>query len=281
MAQIKLQYLPKKKPISINHTAARGADYKNVTIHMHGHEELLFIKGKSLCERANNGTRFQVQAPALLLNHAGTYHELLSVEYDTYKSDVLFFQYEFIKDVLLKFEDTKKLFEGDCVLVPLTQAEAKVVEQYYDLIEKESTNLYVMEGLLIALLNKMCHMKQSDNAKCFVSHNNYVFDIIKEITQSPEENYSLEQWAFKYNISRSKLKSDFLTVTGSTPKSFSFEVKLHKAASLLRDKNSNVSEVAFLCGFSSVSHFISSFRKFFGITPKHYQSEQQRLKSEK
>ena len=46
--------------------------------------------------------------------------------------------------------------------------------------------------------------------------------------------------------------------------------RMKQAARLLADNNVNVSEVAYRIGFSSHSYFSSSFREFFGLSPKAF-----------
>lgn len=48
--------------------------------------------------------------------------------------------------------------------------------------------------------------------------------------------------------------------------------KLNRAAQLLEDGRYNISEVADIAGFSTLSHFSVSFKKQFGVTPSEYQS---------
>lgn len=45
---------------------------------------------------------------------------------------------------------------------------------------------------------------------------------------------------------------------------------MKQAARLLADNKVNVSEVAYRIGFSSHSYFSSSFREFFGLSPKEF-----------
>jgi len=45
------------------------------------------------------------------------------------------------------------------------------------------------------------------------------------------------------------------------------EAKMSAAAILLRDNNRNISEIAYMLGFSSPEHFSTSFRKYYGISP--------------
>ena len=46
--------------------------------------------------------------------------------------------------------------------------------------------------------------------------------------------------------------------------------RMKQAARLLADNKVNVSEVAYRIGFSSHSYFSSSFREFFGLSPKEF-----------
>ncbi|MDR1202104.1 MAG: helix-turn-helix domain-containing protein [Tannerellaceae bacterium] len=48
------------------------------------------------------------------------------------------------------------------------------------------------------------------------------------------------------------------------------DVIIHKAAKLLRIGKYNVSEVAMMTDFDTVSHFSVSFKKQFGINPSEY-----------
>ena len=56
-------------------------------------------------------------------------------------------------------------------------------------------------------------------------------------------------------------------------KSYQLRLKkaLKKAKKLLIKKELNVTEICYECDFNSLSWFIKSFKKEFGITPKQYQ----------
>lgn len=274
MEHIELSYLPKQSPVSYLE-AHRCKDYNSLKVHMHGHEELLFITSHSLCEVSNNGNRFQVRAPALLLNHSGTYHEVISVsnQGDMYDSRILFFEYSALREIISAFSPAKRLFEGDCCVVTLTDEAAADVHKFYDIIKDEIPLYDSAVCILAALLNKMAYLSKKLPYQSFTSYKNYVFDIIRSISDNPQKSLSLEQWASKYNVSQSKLKCDFYNVTGTTVKAFSLNMRLHKSAALLDDSNVTVAGVAYECGFSSESHFISHFKKIFGVTPGEYRSK--------
>jgi AraC-like DNA-binding protein len=71
-------------------------------------------------------------------------------------------------------------------------------------------------------------------------------------------------------ISRSKFNYKLKGLTGTTPGAFFRHYKLNLAAKMLKEGKYNVSEIADMTGFSSVSHFSASFKKEFGTAPKDY-----------
>jgi AraC-like DNA-binding protein len=49
-------------------------------------------------------------------------------------------------------------------------------------------------------------------------------------------------------------------------------VKLEKAAELLKSNEMNISEIAYSLGFTSPNYFSTAFKNKFGISPKEYKS---------
>lgn len=72
-------------------------------------------------------------------------------------------------------------------------------------------------------------------------------------------------------ISRTKLYYKLKGLTGQTPASFFKIYKLNRAAELLKEGRYNISEIADMTGFSTLSHFSTSFKKHFGVSPSDYQ----------
>jgi DNA-binding response OmpR family regulator len=71
-------------------------------------------------------------------------------------------------------------------------------------------------------------------------------------------------------ISRTKLYYKVKGLTGENPSAFFRRYKLNRAAELIKEGHYNMSEIADLTGFSSLSHFSTSFKKQFGIAPSEY-----------
>lgn len=71
-------------------------------------------------------------------------------------------------------------------------------------------------------------------------------------------------------ISRTKFYYKVKGLTGENPNVFFKTYKLNRAAEFLLEGKYNVSEIADMTGFSTLSHFSVSFKKQFGVAPAKY-----------
>lgn len=90
--------------------------------------------------------------------------------------------------------------------------------------------------------------------------------IISRMAEPP----SLQELADEIGLSLKKLKEGFKQIYGDSVYSFLFDYKMEYARKLLDSGEYNVNEVGLKVGYSTASHFIASFRKKFGTTPKKY-----------
>ena len=72
------------------------------------------------------------------------------------------------------------------------------------------------------------------------------------------------------HVSRTKLYYKVKGLTGESPSTFFKTYKLNKAAELIKAGEHTISEIAFMTGFNTLSHFSTSFKKQFGCTPSEY-----------
>lgn len=82
-----------------------------------------------------------------------------------------------------------------------------------------------------------------------------------------EEDFTVESLAEKLNQSRSNLYRKLMQLTNESPSAILKRIRLEQAAQLLKSNAGNVSEIAYSCGFNSVSHFSKSFSKAYGVPP--------------
>ena len=87
-------------------------------------------------------------------------------------------------------------------------------------------------------------------------------------------NLSLDELALLCNMSLSTFKREFDKNYDSSPAKYIRKRKLAKAAELLKNTNNRISDVAYDCGFSDLSHFSKSFQKAYQLSPTDYRLNQ-------
>ena len=70
--------------------------------------------------------------------------------------------------------------------------------------------------------------------------------------------------------SRPQLYRKIHSITGFSPSELIREMRLLRAAELLKNNTATVSEIAYQTGFNNLSHFSKSFNERFGVTPSNY-----------
>ncbi len=83
---------------------------------------------------------------------------------------------------------------------------------------------------------------------------------------SPEENVNMVEWSRRIGMSPKTLSRLFVRQTGLTFGKWIQTMRLQHAKTSLEDGKS-VTVAAMNCGYSSVSAFISAFKKQYGVTP--------------
>ena len=89
--------------------------------------------------------------------------------------------------------------------------------------------------------------------------------IIERLTEPP----TLQELSTMVGLSLQKLKEGFKHIYGEPVFTFLLHYKMELACTYL-SQDYNVNEVALKIGYSTSSHFISAFKKRYGITPNQY-----------
>lgn len=85
---------------------------------------------------------------------------------------------------------------------------------------------------------------------------------------------SLADLAAEAGISPSAFSHAFKRITETSPANYITTIRINHARTLLRETDRTVVDIALACGFYDQSHFIRTFKKFRGLTPKQYRCAQ-------
>ena len=118
------------------------------------------------------------------------------------------------------------------------------------------------------------------------SNSNPISDIDKEFLQKAEliildnlsdPDFDIERFAEHLKMNRRQVLRKLKALINQTPQEYVISVKLNKAAELLLRKDKTISEVAYIIGFTEPANFTRAFTKMFGMSPKKYISEEDKI----
>ena len=104
---------------------------------------------------------------------------------------------------------------------------------------------------------------------------NAVKDII--LKHLPDTNFSVTTLCKEIGYSRPQLYRKLQASNGMSPSEYIREIRLQRAAELLREQAGNVSEVAFQTGFNNLSYFSKIFQERFGSSPSEFSKKQKKV----
>jgi DNA-binding response OmpR family regulator len=85
-----------------------------------------------------------------------------------------------------------------------------------------------------------------------------------------DTEFTVEQFASKMAMSRVQLHRKLKSLADITATEFIRDIRLNKAAELLKDGELNVTQVSYEVGISSLSYFAKAFKEKFGVSPSEY-----------
>ena len=98
---------------------------------------------------------------------------------------------------------------------------------------------------------------------------------VDSIFEHPEDAHTVDSLADRASTSRSLFAERFRKAFGATPINFVHNIRIRKAAEILRQSGgSSVEQVARRVGFNSRTHFSSAFKNQFGVSPAAFQKGQ-------
>lgn len=94
--------------------------------------------------------------------------------------------------------------------------------------------------------------------------------IMDQLSEKMTEPFSVEALAAQCGLSGSRLAHLFRDETGTSPGQFLEQLRLDRAAMLLRSTSLNVTEIAMATGYPNAFYFSNRFKKFHGVSPSDY-----------
>lgn len=85
-----------------------------------------------------------------------------------------------------------------------------------------------------------------------------------------DQHFGVEELSREVGISRTHLFRKLKYLAGLGPLELIYSVRLSRARDLLKTHAHTISEVAYMCGFSSPNSFATTFKKYYNVSPREY-----------
>lgn len=163
-----------------------------------------------------------------------------------------------------------------------TGADAYMVKPFStELLKKTVANLIANRRLLKSKFSGA--QQQLDRVEKIVMKSsdeklmNRIMKVVNDNLSNPK--LSVEMLAEEVGLSRVHVHRKLKELTNLSTRDFIKNIRLQQAAALMQSEPGlTVSEVAYAVGFSGLSHFSSSFREKYGLSPTEYMIQQKREK---
>ena len=121
-------------------------------------------------------------------------------------------------------------------------------------------------------------------ARCFARARNpdsrallRIGEAISHLEANLQAPMDLDELARMAHMSKRHFMRNFQAAIGNSPIAHLLQLRVNRAASLLRRSDHTITEIAFEAGFGDSNYFSRQFRKLLGVTPSDYRRQHARL----
>ena len=136
-----------------------------------------------------------------------------------------------------------------------------------DLIEAKTTELVIRMLQRHSVLRLLYYSHQEVTCHGLVNASQYIKKNLDRVILMDEVSRAA-------GMSRANLFRNFKNELGTTPLQYINRLRIQRACKHLQKGKNSVTDVCYMLGFNSISHFISLFKSVMGITPKQFQMKQ-------
>jgi AraC-like DNA-binding protein len=187
-----------------------------------------------------------------------------------FKAVVFFIDDELIKKFLLFYTEGNRSLKLDCEIKKV-KSNSQVIRYLNSLISVYKGQKYNRSHVEVKIIEFLLLLSSCSENKEFIS--TLIGPVKKRgIRKFMEthylENLKIEDYAALTGRSISTFNREFKKFYAVTPNKWLIEKRLEKSRELLRNTNLSVTDVSIDVGYENLSHFISAYKKRYGITPK-------------
>jgi len=225
----------------------------------------------------------EVHAGRVLLSKPGYEHITKHIDGQPDITTVFEFTASFFQDICEQYNKTAGWYLSNNDIHSVLLSSSPELEYYHytilQKINKTAVNNLETDELAMELLEKVLQVLGNNPEPAAIGENlvrNHLVtaEAAKEfILTHFSDNISLQQIAQHCYVSPFHFSRIFKTILKKSPHQYLTEIRLNHAKVLLATTNKPITDIAFNCGFNSIEHFATAYRKQFKVAPSDYRRQ--------
>lgn len=133
------------------------------------------------------------------------------------------------------------------------------------------TNKDIRSALMILIISELQSITNQKMPKLMISPE--LKKLITWLNENLANNITLDDMANFMHLSTSHFRAGFRRQTGISPGNYLSNMRINKAAKLLRETLTPIKQIAKITGYRDITYFYHVFQKFYNMTPKIYRNQ--------
>lgn len=232
-------------------------------IHTHAHFEMTLYEAFSGSIHVN-GVEFTITTPTIILLNPSGYHKITVNGTTNSRFIKVAFAENILYDHLFQIPNWPLILEhvsSDSFLYRLFR------ELYHNSSDPACAS-QIINLLVYLLMQNAEKIAPAETSKDHALAMRAV-RILNETYCSP---ITLQTTATLLSVSPQYLSTIFSKHVGVSFSQYLCDLRLRYAAELMQQNKSSITQICYQCGYRNLSHFLRSFKKKYGVTPKSYRA---------
>ena len=243
---------------------------KNYGFHYHEYFEIEFMlsgNGKTIV----NGNEIALKKGVVYMLRPTDMHEFIVDEpIDNYNVS---FTYAMMDNELMQ----EFMSYNNYVFCQLSETETDELVSLMSLLEKEykgkNKSSDKVKRWLFNVIVSYVLRKRVANSLAMTSAENTIIEGLKYLHANFFKDPTLNETADITGLQKNYFCRKFKETTGKTYKDYINDIKINYAKQLLTTTDKSITELCFICGYHSMSQFITEFKKRTALSPKLYRNK--------
>lgn len=155
------------------------------------------------------------------------------------------------------------------------------IRQMLDAYVPSVSNELMREAMLLQVFSILIEEREitdSDYEQPAEAHPDFVLHALDYITHHFDKNIKISSLANHLGVSRSYLSSSFRKAVGCSPQNYILNLRMERAASLLRTTTLPVNVISITVGYPDQLAFSKIFKQYYGTSPSEFRKSGQEVK---